>query len=534
MDRAQGQLVEGRYRIEETLGEGATGVVYRALDTRAGRPVALKVLHPRPDATLELSRRVRRAARLHHPHIVQLHDVGERSVAMELVDGVALEVLPTRLDAAGCRALAIAVAKGLAHAHAAGVLHRDLKPANILVPRLPGGDGWAPARAKISDFGLAGELDVATHQTLGGVVIGTPLYMSPEQVRGEALGPSSDLWALGVVLYEQLHDRRPFDGPSMVAVVKAVLEQDVDWSGTLPSPFARVLPRLLARDRSQRYGSADELLADLEREPAVGPGPADPVRDVARGPTAERPLPVQVGARANGRSPWAWGLVIGGALVAASAAVLLGSSARLDGAAPAVGALVVTLLVFAGLTTCSVLAWTRRPGHPPGLGQDLDATRDQVRSRAELSQSMAVAVNSILEQSKRHPMIDFAAASLALAVHDYQDAGDPDDRTRAMDRALALFAALDDQLARARRPWFERYAGALPWVSAAGALLAALGAVGWVEQLFQVGEEEAPPVVDCAEAPGAGAGRMEGSTPRCPGEEAAPSSGAPAAATSTR
>ena len=223
----------------------------------------------------------------------------------------------------------------------------------------------------------------------------------------------------------------------------------MDEAGADGEAGAVLVRRPVARDQSQRYGCAHELLAEFEREPAVGPGPADP----DRGPTAEQPLPVPAGARAS-RSAWAWGLVIGGALVAVSAALLLGSATRLDGAAPAapaVGALVLTLLVFAGLTICSVLAWTRRPGRAPGLGLVVDGTRDQVRSRAELSQSMAVAVNSTLEQSKRHPMIDFATASLPLEVHDYQEAGDPDDRTRAMDRALALFAALDAQLARARR-----------------------------------------------------------------------------------
>src|SRR5579871_904097 len=223
----------GQYKIESLLGEGGMGVVYRALDTRLNRPVAIKLLsNDFADAAARrrFQREAQMASALNHPHILTVYDAGEfegrQYLVMEFVDGTTLKGW-ARDEKRTWRQIAeilTGVADGLAAAHAAGILHRDVKPENILVAK----NGYA----KLADFGLAKLLDrgsqedatrtVTLEGTKPGVVMGTIAYMSPEQAGGRPVDARSDVFAFGIVLFEILARQRPFRGASDLEVLQAI------------------------------------------------------------------------------------------------------------------------------------------------------------------------------------------------------------------------------------------------------------------------------------------------------------------------
>src|SRR6185295_8143482 len=227
----------GRYRITGELGRGGMGIVYRAVDGRLGREVALKVLTPGPGTDPELQARLRREARaaagLTHPAICVVYEIdeveGSTFIAMELVRGRPLaSLLGPGMSAARALDLAIEVAEGLAEAHAHGIVHRDLKPTNVMITE--------SGRAKIIDFGLAklwkpldpvesGADTPARGQTDPGRIIGTAAYMSPEQVRGGAVDPRSDVFAFGALLFEMLSGVAAFRRETGVETLHAILRE---------------------------------------------------------------------------------------------------------------------------------------------------------------------------------------------------------------------------------------------------------------------------------------------------------------------
>ena len=263
------------YRLEQEIGRGGMGVVYRAIDTRLERPVAIKILPDELTANADERRRFVREAQaasaLNHPHIVTIHEIGEDAgttfIAMELVDGDPLD----RVLARGKLPLSIAleyatqVAAALAAAHARGIIHRDIKPANIAITH----DG----RAKVLDFGLAkltqraSSDSTATVATLPGTVLGTLAYMSPEQAEGKAADARSDVFSLGAVVYEMLTGRRPFAHSSDLGVVAAILRDDPPAIRTLnpavPAAVERIVNRALAKDPASRYADAGHLRSEL-------------------------------------------------------------------------------------------------------------------------------------------------------------------------------------------------------------------------------------------------------------------------------
>jgi serine/threonine protein kinase/Tol biopolymer transport system component len=268
----------GPYVIESPLGSGGMGDVFRATDTRLGRSVAIKVIRALPgsdDASARFEREARAIAALNHPNICAVHDVGHEHgiefLVMELLVG---ETLERRLRAAPFAVDAIleygsALSDALATAHAQGLVHRDLKPSNIFVTdRGP---------MKVLDFGLVknvGSSDATTHvadvfRTSDGVVPGTIAYMSPEQLRGEPVDARSDIFSLGLVLYEMSTGRRAFTGSTSHHVAAAILDQTPPTPRSirtdLPEELQRVIVKAIEKDRDLRYQSAAELRADLKR-----------------------------------------------------------------------------------------------------------------------------------------------------------------------------------------------------------------------------------------------------------------------------
>ena len=273
------------YEVVGELGRGAMGVVYKARQVALGRTVALKVLRGGDAADADREARFHReaalAGRLHHPNIAQvfaygLHG-GRAFIVMEFVEGRTLAHAADRPRPANEAARQVeTLATAVQFAHSNGVVHRDLKPANVLVAR----DG----QLKIVDFGLAKELDDASSRTLSGAILGTPAYMAPEQAGGRApvVGPATDVWALGAILYDLLTGRPPFHGASPMATLQQVLTtQPPPPSRTqpdLPRDLETICLKCLEKDPARRYASAAALADDLRRFQAGESIRARPVR----------------------------------------------------------------------------------------------------------------------------------------------------------------------------------------------------------------------------------------------------------------
>jgi len=270
MSTLLGTILNGRYRLEARIGTGGMSAVYRAIDETLERPVAIKLMN-REIATdsdqLERFRREARAvAQLSHPHIVGVIDYGEDQgrpyIVLEYVEGETLKERIRRngeLDVAEAVAYAIEIARALGAAHARHIVHRDVKPQNVLIDE--------EGSAKVTDFGIARSLD-DDGLTADGRVLGTTDYVSPEQALGHAVTGQSDLYSLGIVLFEMLTGGVPFRGENQVAVaMKHVREELPDVQTLRPevsASLAAVIDRATAKDLHQRYRSDEELIADLE------------------------------------------------------------------------------------------------------------------------------------------------------------------------------------------------------------------------------------------------------------------------------
>jgi tRNA A-37 threonylcarbamoyl transferase component Bud32 len=279
--------IEGKkisnYQVLSLLGKGGMGEVYLALDLRLGRKVALKLLPQQfiqdPLRVKLFEREARAASALNHPNIITIFDIGQcegvHFIATEYIEGqtVRQRLRGSPLPLREALKVAIQTAGALAAAHEAGIIHRDIKPENVMVRR----DGYV----KVLDFGLAKltetaavtnvDLEAVTRQTtytMPGMVMGTVSYMSPEQARGETVDGRSDIFSLGVLLYEILIGKTPFTGPTALDALAAMLEREpaplTDSVRGIPAELERIVTKALRKDRGRRYQTMRDLLVDLE------------------------------------------------------------------------------------------------------------------------------------------------------------------------------------------------------------------------------------------------------------------------------
>jgi serine/threonine protein kinase len=306
LDSLIGQTI-GNYQIVSEIGRGGMAIVYKAFQTSLNRYVAIKVLPPYFQHTAEFLDRFKRealaAAQMQHPNIVQIYETGEWNgyhyIVMEYVDGESLHTLMQKrgaLDLTTTFNLIAQIGSALDYAHAQGIVHRDVKPSNILVDQR--------GRALLTDFGIAKAVE-STRLTHTGTSLGTPEYMAPEQAEGEPVDARTDLYSLGVILYQMLTGRIPFGGPTPSAIMYGHVHKPPPAPHTLnaavPPAVESVLLKALAKRREDRFQSASEMVAALRNA-------------MAGKPVTPPPIPIGAESTAKGRSNSMLPIVVGGAI----------------------------------------------------------------------------------------------------------------------------------------------------------------------------------------------------------------------------
>ena len=302
-----GQVIGERYRIVDRIGIGGMGVVYRAEHTMMRRELAIKVLLPELSGKEEFARRFEReaesASRLHHPNIITVTDFGHTAdgslfLVMELLSGPSLSAAIAKGPMPPDRALAIErqILRALDHAHGAGVVHRDLKPENIMLIERDGQTDFV----KILDFGIAKVTEPQTGGsgrealTQAGVIFGTPEYLSPEQALGEAVDPRADIYAAGVILFEMLTGRRPFESEDKVKIISMHLAHapprimDVNPNVQVPLPLEQAILQALEKSRENRFATAAAFMQALDDAEAQSAAEAEIEKTL---PHMQLPLP---------------------------------------------------------------------------------------------------------------------------------------------------------------------------------------------------------------------------------------------------
>jgi serine/threonine-protein kinase len=278
-DNLVGRVIDNKYKVESMVGEGGMAIVYLATQLQMDRPVVIKVMQgwllSNKNSAERFERECKWTAKLNHPNIVAVYDVGAISemqpyLVMEYIKG---EALADKLSRQGALPLTtvgnimVQICRGLQEAHSIGIIHRDLKPENILLQERSDRPDWV----KIVDFGISHAVEGSKRLTKTGKMIGTPEYIAPEQLRDRALDVRSDIYAAGVMMYEMITGRVPFDGESVEAVLMKHLMDDPAPISTLrddvadDSLFSQITMRALKKDPDDRYQTITELRLDIEQ-----------------------------------------------------------------------------------------------------------------------------------------------------------------------------------------------------------------------------------------------------------------------------
>jgi serine/threonine protein kinase len=478
------ELVAGRYRIQRKLGEGGLGAVYEALHEQLGTRVAIKIIRTRGADAGTSARGLaeyRSVARLSSPHVVRMLDFGEVEdaiyIVQESIDGETLDkLIPLPLHDA--LTVTRGVADGLADAHQNGFIHRDIKPTNVIIPRE--GGKLAFASAKLLDFGVSGDLDCrhqGHHTTAMGQFFGTPLYMSPEQVRGDRQTTAVDVYGLGVLLYEMIYGRPPFVGPDAISVLSAILSQPppVPDTPAVPPRVRAFLERCLAKaaDQWPVDGRAALLAVDgllglvapfsvPSAGPAIAAAPiaqlaaASPRATCAEMMTVEMADHPVAAKPSKGRAGW----------LIAGLSSLIGVAA-LFFAVRRAGWIVIGL---GGLAASWGLAWLVHcwiEKRRPPLGSEVATLLGRATALEDLTRSLALDVGKLVEACRQ---IDaqILATTLALMIREYDKATASADRQAALMKAVELMEKLRGRLS----PWYVRHQALLSWgIGVAGTLL---------------------------------------------------------------
>jgi len=402
-----------QYEVEAELGQGGMGVVYQAKDTILERTVALKFLPAMfsrdEDAKKRFVHEARAVSVLDHPNIAVVHEIGgvdsdEMFIVMAYYKGQTLEEIiedgPVNLD--DVVRYTLETARGLSEAHAKNIVHRDIKPGNIMVTE--------SGLLKILDFGLAKVSDVT--MTMGAVSLGTLAYMSPEQAQGQPVDNRTDLWALGVVMYEMLAGKRPFDGPYDAAILYAAANEEHEsvstWRNDTPEHIVQIVDKLLQKQPDRRYQSAQELIKDLE--------------------SAQAPPPALPGNGSEGEE--------GKEVVEAAAA------AATQVASKGIPRALVIASIVVGVGVVGALSWSMLGGTngSPDVVLDREAARNHLSegisrlNEGKYSLALASIERSILSDST------FAPAWSSLSAVQFQ-LNNFDESIRAADRAISMDAA---------------------------------------------------------------------------------------------
>src|SRR5712691_3094717 len=275
---AAGPQTLGRYVLERVLGKGAMGIVYEALDPKLHRKVAIKTIlisqldeETSKDFSMRFVREAHAVARLNHPNIVQVYDFGEEGdvayLVMEFIRGNELKSTLTTgrpFDRKECVRIMCELLDALDFAHEAGVVHRDIKPANVMLD--------SQGRTKLTDFGVARVTDADrtnAERTQAGTMVGTPAYMSPEQIQGQRIDRRTDIFSAGIILYQFLTGQKPFTGEGAWTVAKKIIQEDPPMPSTInvavSLEFDRVVAKALAKNPDQRFATAREFSQALKR-----------------------------------------------------------------------------------------------------------------------------------------------------------------------------------------------------------------------------------------------------------------------------
>ncbi len=293
----EGTILNGRYKIIERIGSGGMSVVYKAQDMVLGRLVALKMLHESftgdPDFLRRFQQEAYAAASLQHPNIVTVHDIGQDGhrhyIVMEYVDGRTLKDIVRQYNDEGqpmppgrALDLSIQISDGIGYAHRAGLVHCDVKPQNVLVTR--------DDRIKVADFGIARAVSEASQHVGDDQVWGTPQYFSPEQAAGEQPTPSSDVYSIGVMMFELLTGKLPFTAESQTALALKHLQEPpphvTDLNPAVPEQLDLIVDKVLSKDQSGRYRTAGQLGRILSSYRKSGWADTGPIAAGASGATA--------------------------------------------------------------------------------------------------------------------------------------------------------------------------------------------------------------------------------------------------------